>query len=150
MEEVASYFFGGLHTLTIDDKGRLTVPSSFRKALGEDVVLRVNRQERCVEILPPPTWNLFLEKLQALPQMDPDVARFKSLEAASAVYTSIDKQGRVLMPADMKAFSGVTAQAVVTGAIDRVKVWSPEKWASLQALAEEEDLAARVYEKFKL
>lgn len=150
MEEVGNYFFGGLHTLTIDDKGRLTVPSSFRKALGEDVVLRWNRQERCVEILPPSTWNLFLEKLQALPQMDPDVLLFKTIESANVVHTSIDKQGRVLVPAEWKAKAGVAAQAVVTGAIDRVKVWSPEKWASLQALAEEEDLAARVYEKFKL
>lgn len=150
MEEVGNYFFGGLHTLTIDDKGRLTVPSSFRKALGEDVILRRSTQDKCVEILPPSTWNLFLEKLQELPQMDPDVARFKDQVAANAVYTSIDKQGRVLVPADMKGWAGVAAQAVVTGAIDRVKVWSPERWATLQALAEEEDLAARVYEKFKL
>lgn len=150
MEEVASYFFGGSHTLTIDDKGRLTVPSSFRKALGEEIILRKSTQDRCVEILPPSTWNLFLQKLQELPKMDPELARFKDQVAANAVYTSIDKQGRVLIPADMKGWAGVAGQAVVTGGIDRVKVWSPERWAALQAQAEEEDLAARVYEKYKL
>lgn len=149
--EGVGFFFGGIHTLTIDDKGRLTVPSSFRKALGEEIVLRKNRQDRSIEILSPPRWHLFLEKLLALPSMDEDVALLKTMEAANAVYTSIDKQGRVLIPADMKAYAGIGgAQAVVTGAADRVKVWGPDHWAAQQDKWEKEDLARRVYAKFQL
>ncbi len=150
MEEVVGNFFG-THTMTIDDKGRLTVPSSFRKALGEQIVLRKCVSDHSVEILSPYHWNLFLGKLSSLPYLDAEVARLKTIEAANAVTTVIDKQGRVLIPSDMKQFARILGpQAVVTGAIDRVKVWDPENWAAVQAEWEKEDLATRVYEKFKL
>lgn len=153
MEVVAAYNFGGTHTLSIDDKGRLTVPSSFRKDLGEEIVVRKNPQERCVEILPTDVWNLYLAELRKLPKLDRKAQAFITLETAGAVHTTIDKQGRVLMPADMKQLAGLGAgsgQAVVTGCIDRVKVWSLERWNDLQSEHAEEDLAAYVYAQYNI
>lgn len=150
MEGIAS-FLGGTHTMTIDDKGRLTVPSSFRKALGEEIVLRKNTSDRCVEILSPGTWNLFLQQLASLPAMDVKANRLRAVAAANAVYTTIDKQGRVLIPSEMKDFAGISgAQAVVTGAINHVRVWDPGTWAAVQAEWEKEDLFEYVNEKYKI
>ena len=149
MGEVAGKFFG-THTMTIDDKGRLTVPSSFRKILGEEIVLRKCRADHSIEILSPQCFDLFLEKLKSLPEFDVDVRQLRVLEAANAVTTVIDKQGRVLIPSDMKLFAGIVGpQAVVTGSIDSVKVWEPETWAAYQSEWEKGDLVSRVYEKFK-
>lgn len=151
MEGIGGYTFGGTHTLTLDDKGRLTVPAPLRKELGDEVVVRRNPQERCVEILPPSVWNLYLAELQRLPKLDRKAQRFRNLETAGAVYTSLDRQGRVLVPAEMKEMAGLGAgQVVITGSIDRLMVWSADRWAQLQDEAEEEDLAGYVYEKFQL
>ena len=65
--------------------------------------------------------------------------------------TTIDKSGRVLIPVAMKEGAGITSSSVVvTGANDRLKVWEPSVWAELERQADEEDLEARVFEKYQL
>ncbi|HXE73751.1 MAG TPA: division/cell wall cluster transcriptional repressor MraZ [Candidatus Nitrosotenuis sp.] len=144
--------FYGKFTLTIDDKGRLTVPSSFRKGLGEEIFLRIDRQRGCLEILPPSTWNSFQEGFKRIGSMDPKALRLRAFEMANVIQTNIDRQGRVLIPAEMKEWAGITGTAVVTGDIDRVLVWSPECWQALgqTVLAEEKELIAYVKQEYQI
>jgi MraZ protein len=126
--------------MSIDDKGRLTVPSSFRKTLGEDIVVRWSQTDRTVEIFSPEGWENFCQHIMSLPFLDSRASYVRAMVGAAAFNVSIDKQGRVLIPTEFKEKAGIQGgQAIVTGAMDRVKVWSPETWAAATSKWETED-----------
>jgi MraZ protein len=144
------YLFSGTYEHTLDDKGRLTIPSVFRKDMAEGVVVRKER-EGCVEILPRRAWDLFLGKLQAIPRTDVRGQRWVTQQLAAAVSTELDKQGRVLLGPDMKNHAGLSiGTTIVTGALDRLKVWNPARWAEIEKQAQEEDLDAYINEAYQV
>jgi division/cell wall cluster transcriptional repressor MraZ len=126
------------------------VPAAFRKDLQNGVVLRKDR-EGCVELLPRESWEAFLRKLQAIPRTDARAQRWVTVELAAAVASELDKQGRVLLSQDQKHHANLaTGAVVITGALDRLKVWSSERWAELQGAAQEEDLDAYIYQAYQI
>ena len=104
-----------------------------------------------MEVLPRLAWEAFLRKLQTIPRTDARAQRWVTLELASAVATDLDKQGRVLLSQDQKQHAGLVGGTVVlTGALDRLKVWSSERWAQLQSAAQEEDLDVYIYQAYQI
>ncbi len=142
--------FSGTYEHSLDDKSRLTIPSVFRKDFADGVVLRKER-EGSVEVLPRAAWEQFLAKLQRVPRTDQKAQRWMTQQLASAVMTELDKQGRVVLGSDLKSHAGLQAgPVVVTGALDRLKVWSPVRWAEMQREMEMEDLDGYIYEAYQI
>ncbi|GMU57061.1 division/cell wall cluster transcriptional repressor MraZ [bacterium CPR1] len=149
MEET-HYLFSGTYEHSLDDKGRLTIPSSFRKDFMDGAVLRKDKSG-CVEILPRSAWNLFLEKLRGISRTDAKAQRWVTHQLAGALQTELDKQGRVLLGNDMRAHAGLQGgSVVVTGALDRLKVWSSERWTEFEAEADAEDLDEYVNQNYQI
>ena len=143
--------FSGKYSLCVDDKSRVVIVAAFRGGLSGRAILRKNRRQKCVEVLPLAVWEAFLGKLAALSALDEDVQRLVTLESASAVEVSVDKQGRMLLPAEMRSFAGIDgSEVVMTGANDRLKVWEPSVWNEFEKQAAMEDLEARVFAKYGL
>jgi MraZ protein len=150
LEETGTYLFSGTYEHSLDDKSRLTIPSVFRKDFAGGVVLRKDR-EGCVEVLPRAAWEQFLAKLQAVPRTDQRAQRWLTQQLAAAVLTELDKQGRVVLSGDQKAHAGLQAgPVVVTGALDRLKVWNPQRWTAMQRETESEDLDGYIYETYQI
>lgn len=150
LESSGSPLFSGTYEHSLDDKSRLTIPSVFRKDFVDGVVLRKDR-EGCVEMLPRAAWSQFLERLQAVPRTDIRAQRWMTQQLAAAVMTEMDKQGRVVLSADQKVHAGLqNGPAVITGALDRLKVWSPARWAEMQRETELEDLEGYIYETYQI
>lgn len=134
----------------MDDKSRLTIPSAFRKDFAGGVVLRKDR-DGCVEVLPRAAWEQFVAKLQSLPRTDQRAQRWLTQQLAAAVATELDKQGRVVLGPDLKGHASLqVGPVVVTGALDRLKVWSPQRWAEMQRETETEDLDGYIYEAYQI
>jgi MraZ protein len=142
--------FSGSFEHTLDDKGRLTVPSAFRQALQDGVVLRKDR-EGCVEILPRQAWQDYLERLKSIPRTDSRAQKWLTVELASATASELDKQGRVLLNQDQKVHAKLESGTVlVTGALDRLKVWNLQLWAKIQSDIKEEDLDEYIYQTYQI
>ncbi len=150
MEEVSeAYWFSGTFEHSLDGKGRLTIPSSFRYDFGEGAVLRKG-PDGSVEVLPRPAWNLFLQKLKNISKTDVRGQRWVTLQLASAVTVELDKAGRILLGQDLRSHAGLEAgPVIVTGALDRLKVWEPGRWAAMEQEGLEE-LDDYVYEKYQI
>lgn len=148
--EGPGYLFSGTYEHSLDDKSRLTIPSVFRKDFAAGVVLRKDR-EGCVEILPQAAWQQFVARLQQLPRTDQRAQRWLTQQLAAAVATELDKQGRVVLGADLRGHAELqVGPVVVTGALDRLKVWSPARWAEMQREVESEDLDGYIYESYQI
>ena len=143
------YWFSGTFEHTLDSKGRLTIPSSFRSDFKAGAVLRKGA-DQSVEILPRPAWNLFLKKMKQISKTDLRGQRWVTLQLASAALVELDKQGRVLVAQELRAHAALElGQVVVTGALDRLKVWEPKRWSTME-LAGLEELDDYVYEKYQI
>ena len=120
--------FMGEYNHTIDAKGRLIIPSKFRELLGEEFVL-TKGLDGCLSIYPMNEWEAFEEKLRALPLTNKNARTFSRFFVAGATSCELDKQGRILVPQTLREFAGLEKDVVLTGNLNRIEVWSKEKWS---------------------
>jgi MraZ protein len=114
----------------IDDKGRLKVPSGFRKLIeekyGQDCFITSTDGERAL-VYPLPVWYDFQSRLAKVPSASQ--AKTKLLERVNyyGQVASIDQQGRVLVPAVLRNVAGIADDVVVLGNTDHLIVWNEER-----------------------
>ncbi len=82
----------------------------------------------CLSIYPNDEWAAFEEKLRALPLTNKNARTFSRFFVAGATSCELDKQGRILVPATLREFAGLEKDVVLTGNINRIEIWSKEKW----------------------
>jgi MraZ protein len=115
---------------TIDDKGRLKVPADFRKIIedryGRDCFITSTDGQRAL-VYPLPVWFEFQDRLSRVPSTS--MAKTKLLERVNyfGQVSSIDAQGRVLMPAVLREVAGVKGDVVVIGNQDHLVVWNDSR-----------------------
>ena len=118
----------GQYSHNIDAKGRLFIPASFRKALGQTFHVTVG-QDHCLAVYSDDRWNEYMDKLK-----DMSYSEVKELRAlfAYAADCEPDSQGRILIPAKLREYAGLTRDVVVIGSFDRVDIWDAERWAAVE------------------
>ena len=120
--------FMGEYNHTIDAKGRLIIPARFRELLGEEFIL-TKGLDGCLSIYPMDAWETFETKLRALPLTNKNARTFTRFFVAGATNCELDKQGRILVPQTLREFAGLEKDVVLTGNLNRIEVWSKEKWS---------------------
>jgi MraZ protein len=114
----------------IDEKGRLKVPANFRKIIedryGLDCFITSTDGERAL-VYPLPVWFDFQNRLAKVPSTS--VAKMKLLERANyfGQASSMDLQGRLLVPAVLREVAGISDDVVVIGNQDHLIVWNEDK-----------------------
>ncbi|MBQ1597594.1 MAG: division/cell wall cluster transcriptional repressor MraZ [Lachnospiraceae bacterium] len=119
--------FMGEYSHTIDPKGRLIVPAKFREQLGSEFVL-TKGLDGCLYGYSYEEWHKFEEHFQNLGSMTSNVRKLTRFFFASACNLEIDKQGRVLIPANLREFAGLSKDVVLAGNLNRIEVWDKQKW----------------------
>ena len=132
--------FMGEYQHTIDAKGRLIVPAKFREELG-DVFVITKGLDNCLFVYPYFEWKIFEEKLKKLPLTSGNARKFGRFFLAGAVECSVDKQGRILIPNNLRTYSGLEKDVILIGVSNRVEIWSKENW---EAYNNDEDFDANV------
>ena len=127
---------------TVDAKGRLIIPSKFRDVLGEEFVVSKG-MDGCLFVYANEDWSVFQEKLTSLPSLTMEEARlFRRYFLSGAQYVTVDKQGRILMPQDLREFAGLEKDVVLAGVGERIEIWSKENWESMDADKDMDDIAS--------
>jgi len=137
--------FLGRFTHAIDDKGRLAIPARFREAFrGQGVLTR--GIDRCLTLYPMDSWQPLAEKVSSLSISDPDARAFRRMVFAEATVVEFDRQGRILLPPELRAYAVLEREAIVVGVHSYVEIWSPENWAAQAELlaAEGPSIAQRL------
>jgi len=134
--------FTGEYNHTVDTKGRLIVPSLYREQLGASFVV-TKGLDGCLFVYSAEEWNKLEEKLANLPLTNQSARKFSRFLHAGAVFCETDKQGRILLPANLREFSGIVKEAVLIGNGNHVEIWSAENWAKeLEIENNADDIAA--------
>ncbi len=119
--------FMGEYNHTIDAKGRLIVPSKFREQLGEEFVI-TKGLDGCLFVYSNEEWKKIEESFRDKPLTSKDARKFTRFFFAGACNCEVDKQGRILIPSNLREYAGIEKDVVSVGVLSRVEIWSKEKW----------------------
>ncbi len=141
--------FYGEFEHTLDRKGRMVVPSRFRDVLREQFVEKffVTRGlEQCLFVFPEEEWRNQEQKFKTMAFTRADARKFNRLFFGGAVEVGVDKQGRILLPQNLKKWAGISREIMVVGVSSRFEIWSKEKWAEYYNSTREsfEEIAERL------
>ena len=139
--------FIGEYAHTIDQKGRLNIPASFRRMLGEGVVV-TRGLDGCLFMYPRKAWTELATKVSQLPLSSKQSRAFARLMLAGARDADVDSQGRVMIPEYLREFAGLSKHVIVTGLYNRIEVWDEDAWNTYRTSAEanSEDIAEAMAE----
>jgi MraZ protein len=119
--------FIGEHQHSLDEKGRIIIPSKFRADLGVEFVM-TKGLDNCLFVYPKSEWEILEEKLKTLPLTSKDARAFVRFFFSGASESTLDKQGRVLIPANLREHSRLDKEAVIIGVSTRIEIWSKDHW----------------------
>lgn len=112
----------------IDDKGRLSLPASFRRDASDQPLVLVQVQASALTLYPASTWEVVEGRLLELLRLRPDARPYVLGVTANAVEVAPDKQGRILVPQRLLHAVGIGDSALLVGVIDRVEIWDPARF----------------------
>ncbi len=121
--------FYGEYEHAIDDKNRLTLPARFRDDVAAGVVL-TRGSESCIDVYTRDGWELATARIGELDSLSKDGRDMKRFFFAGAAVVEPDKQGRVVIPAQLLAHAGIEKDVVLAGVHDRLEIWDRTVWSS--------------------
>ncbi len=111
----------------MDSKGRVIMPSKFREGLGDTFIITKGLDE-CLFVYSLSEWERIEHKLKELPLNKKDARAFMRFFFAGASQCEVDKQGRVLIPQNLREYASLKKDLMIIGVSTRVEIWSLDKW----------------------
>ncbi len=126
--------FRGEHSLSLDAKGRLAVPTRYRDRLAEScsgkLVVTISLLERCLVAYPYPEWQRIEASLESLPALDAKAQAISHLVIGHANECDMDGHGRVLVPPPLRDFAGLDKRVMMVGQVRKFEVWDEATWTA--------------------
>ena len=117
----------GEYTHNLDPKRRLSIPSKFRRELGNGAVL-TRGLDGCLWLFPRGSWHALAEKIAALSMAQRDTRSFARLILSGAVEVEFDSLGRILVPEYLQKYAGLAREVVLAGVHSRIELWDRATW----------------------
>ena len=121
----------GNYTARIDSKGRLKVPTLFRRYVEEkygSALYVTSLTGECVRIYPMPEWEAIEQRLSLLPSMDPARRKFLDRTNYYGQQSVMDTQGRGLIHPLLRKSAAVIGDVAVLGYLSYLEVWELDKF----------------------
>ena len=118
----------GKYRHTVDPKGRLFVPAKLREELGESFYVTLGL-DHCLSVYTEEGWQNILDRYNALPLSQSRKMRFLFANAARC---EPDKQGRFLVPADLRRYAGLSQEVIFIGQGGHAEIWDAEAYDKLE------------------
>ncbi len=139
--------FYGEYQHTIDPKGRVIVPAKFREGLGDRFILTKGLDE-CLFAYSSEEWSNLEMKLKTLPLSSRDARAFVRFFFSGASECEVDKQGRTLIPSNLREYANLDKEIYIIGVSTRVEVWDKDRW---ETYSRDDNLSAdTIAEKMEL
>ena len=128
--------FLGTYEPKLDDKGRMFLPARFREDMEGGIVL-TRGQEHCIYAFPAAEFESMTAELRRAPLSSKQARDWIRVMLSGAYKEIPDKQGRITLPAPLRAYAGLKKDLAVIGAGARVEIWDSESWSTYLAAQEQ-------------
>jgi len=124
--------FLGEYEATIDAKGRFLLPAGIRKQLPEnfETLILSRGFEGCLLLYTQKSWDVKEEKLNKLNDFSLKINKVRTFLTSASTIT-LDSAGRILIPPTLKEFAKLEKDIIITGDIDKFKIWNSSKYKKL-------------------
>jgi MraZ protein len=130
----------GTYNPSIDAKGRMAFPNKLREILGPEFYLVPGKGGKYLSVYSPEEYMIFQEKLSQVKGNVGEAARRFYLSAADKQVP--DKQGRIFIKDNLKAYAEITDEVVVVGASFKAEIWAKSKWDEFNSTVSMADIDA--------
>ena len=130
--------FIGEYEHSVDVKGRVIMPAKLREDIGENFIV-TKGLDKCLFAYSKSEWANFEEKLKTLPLTNKNARDFVRFFLSGAIECEIDKQGRFLIPANLRTYAKLEKEIVIIGVGTRLEVWNKGDW---EKYSSEENISA--------
>jgi MraZ protein len=145
--------FTGRFDHSIDEKGRVSIPARFREILQRENHDRLyitnfpHAGERCLVLYPPNEWDTFTAILRTKPRFDPAVQAFETLFIGGAHEVPVDRQGRILIPTNLREFAHLDREVTFSAMRDHFQLWDKQILARVLKTTEDKMMDPNFFEK---
>ena len=118
----------GEYEHSLDVKGRLIMPAKIREDIGDKFII-TKGLDGCLFGFSQNEWLNFETKLKSLPLSDKNARNFVRFFLSGATECEIDKQGRFLLPNNLRVAANLEKEVIILGVGTRLEIWNKEIWA---------------------
>ena len=123
--------FRGLNKISLDAKGRFSIPVRYKDSLSNlssNLLICTIDQDHCLLLYPLKFWKSIEKKIMALPTLNSTSRRLQRLMVGHAAEIEIDSNGRILIPKELREFAKLTKQAMLVGQGNKFEIWNYDDW----------------------
>lgn len=123
--------FVGNHRHSIDNKGRVAIPSKMRKFLSPDAqqsFMVIRGINKCIDLFPMNVWQKITEDIKALGHYNEEDNDFLRQYLSNATLETMDAQSRIPIPKVLLDHAGINKEVVIAGMMDKIEIWSAEEY----------------------
>jgi MraZ protein len=140
LEKRVSVVFQGASSLTLDAKGRLSVPTRHRdvlSAVASGLLTITKHPHGCLMVFPRPEWDLFRDRIAALPM---SAQWWKRIFLGNAMDVELDGTGRILISPELRTSAGISKDTVLLGMGNHFELWDKATYEAQEAKAMQEQM----------
>jgi MraZ protein len=142
--------FYGEYEYSLDEKGRLIIPARIRDAMkqgGVTAFMITRGLDECLFLFSLQEWQKYVETLDSIPLVKGKARSFMRMFFSAAAECSLDKQGRIFIPPNLREHATIEKDVVIIGVRNRIEIWAKSKWEKFSKEAREsyEELAEELW-----
>ncbi|MBU1299650.1 MAG: division/cell wall cluster transcriptional repressor MraZ [Bacteroidetes bacterium] len=139
----------GSYQYSVDNKGRINIPSKLRKMLSDDIkdnFIITRGFDKCLYVYPLDEWAKVEQELRKLSNYNPDHRLFSRTILDIASDVQLDSQARITIPAELRQYAGIDSEVIIIGTLDKIELWNPQIYSEYKNNQSEtyESVAAKV------
>ena len=131
---------------SLDDKGRIIIPSKYREEIGENKLVVTQGLDKNLVVYTEEGFREYAQRWLELTTAKADYRKWRRFVASTAETVELDKQGRILISANLRKHAGLVKDAVISGNLSNFEIWSPERWEEASDFGDEEDISGKIEE----
>lgn len=123
--------FRGINAINLDAKGRMTIPTRYRNAIGDvdnQLVVTIDTEDPCLLLYPLAQWELLEQKIESLPSYNRAARRVQRLLMGHATELELDSHGRILLPSLLREYAQLDKQVIFVGQGKKFEIWAETVW----------------------
>jgi MraZ protein len=135
-------YLTGEYKVTLDEKGRISLPANLRKILDEKSLFLTESADNCLWLYPSGEWKEMLKTI--MDNTDPFSANYRTIRrriVGPSQEVEIDKAGRIPVAQSLRDFAGLSKDCVVLGQVEYIEIWAEEKYRAYKTASNEELVA---------
>jgi MraZ protein len=137
--------FLGTYEHTIDEKGRVIIPSKYREEIGESKLIVTRGLDDNLVVYTEEGFHTFAERwMEQLSAGRSDFRKLRRYVAVNAETCDLDKQGRILLPAKLREHAHLTRDVVISGNLSTFEIWDPQRFAEASDFGDEGDISKQI------